>query len=205
MSTHFLGGTIDIHSGGSDLVFPHHECEIAQVEPLNQGQPFVRNWMHVAMVHHEGEKMSKSLGNLVMVRDLLKTCSADALRVYLAMHHYRETWSHDERELEQAGALATKMGQAAASQSGSGPRLDAGPQDRAFRAAMRNDLDTPQALTILSDLADEILAGEATHQDVRTAQQALANAAVVFGLRLGKAEPEERVQSGWDRHLERFT
>ena len=90
LSTKYLGNTIDIHSGGVDLCFPHHECEIAQVEPVTGVKPFVRFWMHTAMVYHEGEKMSKSLGNLVWVRELLKTYSPDALRLYLARHHYRE-------------------------------------------------------------------------------------------------------------------
>ena len=83
MAVSHLGETIDIHAGGSDLVFPHHESEIAQVEPLT-GRPFVRFWFHTAMVEHEDEKMSKSLGNLVMVRDLLEQVSPDALRLYLA-------------------------------------------------------------------------------------------------------------------------
>jgi L-cysteine:1D-myo-inositol 2-amino-2-deoxy-alpha-D-glucopyranoside ligase len=96
MATHFLGETIDLHSGGSDLIFPHHECEIAQIEPLTR-QPFVRCWLHIGMVHHEGQKMSKSLGNLVMIRDLLSGWSADALRLYMGSHHYRQVWSHRKR------------------------------------------------------------------------------------------------------------
>src|SRR5574338_1082689 len=77
-----LGEQIDIHGGGADLCFPHHECEIAQVEPVDQKEPFARYWFHVAMVRHEGEKMSKSLGNLVMIRDLLRQYSPDAIRLY---------------------------------------------------------------------------------------------------------------------------
>jgi cysteinyl-tRNA synthetase len=90
MATQLLGEAIDIHIGGSDLAFPHHECEIAQVEPVTGKIPCVHFWMHIAMVYHEGEKMSKSLGNLVMVRDLLESWSADSLRLYLGRHHYRE-------------------------------------------------------------------------------------------------------------------
>ena len=90
MSTHFLGKAIDLHGGGEDLVFPHHECEIAQAEPVTGHKPFVRVWLHTAMVEHEGAKMSKSLGNLVMVSDLLRRWPADTLRLYLGKHHYRQ-------------------------------------------------------------------------------------------------------------------
>ncbi len=102
LSTKYLGETIDIHSGGADLCFPHHECEIAQVEPVTSEQPFVRYWMHTAMVYHDGDKMSKSLGNLVWVRELLKTYSPDALRLYMGKHHYREEWRYNEAELKVA-------------------------------------------------------------------------------------------------------
>ncbi len=99
MATQFLGETIDIHSGGADLLFPHHESEIAQVEAVTTKTPFTRFWMHVAMVRFEGEKMSKSLGNLVMVRDLLDDWTPDALRLYLGSHHYREAWQFDPQKL----------------------------------------------------------------------------------------------------------
>ncbi|HET8522612.1 MAG TPA: cysteine--tRNA ligase, partial [Thermomicrobiales bacterium] len=94
MATQYLGPKIDIHGGGADLVFPHHECEIAQSEGATGQEPFARYWMHVGMVGYQGEKMSKSLGNLVLVRDALDTYSADAVRLYLFSHHYRSTWEY---------------------------------------------------------------------------------------------------------------
>ena len=106
MATKFLGETVDIHGGGLDLCFPHHECEIAQVQPVLDGDPYVRYWMHTAMVGYQGEKMSKSLGNLVMVSDLLNTYSPDALRLYLGSHHYREAWSYEEQDLQKYQELA---------------------------------------------------------------------------------------------------
>ncbi len=106
MSTKYLGQPIDIHGGGADLCFPHHECEIAQVEPVTNKPPFVRYWLHTAMVRYQDEKMSKSLGNLVMVRDLLKTYSPDVLRIYLGSHQYRETWSYSENDLAHAYKIA---------------------------------------------------------------------------------------------------
>ncbi|HNV69705.1 MAG TPA: class I tRNA ligase family protein, partial [Candidatus Ozemobacteraceae bacterium] len=152
--THFLGETIDIHSGGSDLVFPHHESEIAQTEAVTQREPFARCWLHTAMVRYEGEKMSKSLGNLVMVTDLLKTYSADSVRLYLGQHHYRTAWSYREAELVQAEQLAQKLRAAVLASGGAGPQLDASPSEHAFKLALDQDLDTPKALAVLENLAD---------------------------------------------------
>jgi len=136
MSTQILGPTIDVHSGGADLCFPHHECEIAQVEPISNNKPFVRFWMHVAMVYHGGAKMSKSLGNLVMVRDLLKTYPPDAMRLYLGGHHYRQSWSHDEGELAKAEQTAQTLREAVSAGGGGGKPVDASPDWAAFCAAL---------------------------------------------------------------------
>ena len=94
--------TVDLHGGGTDLVFPHHECEAAQSESVT-GTTFSRHWMHVGMVGLDGDKMSKSLGNLVFVGDLLKEWDPVALRLALLAHHYRSDWDWEEAELE-AGA-----------------------------------------------------------------------------------------------------
>ena len=94
MAMGHLGDRIDIHGGGADLIFPHHTCEIAQSENATGVRPFVRRWMHGAMVRMDGEKMSKSLGNLVLVHDLLQRYSADAVRVLLLSHHYRDAWEY---------------------------------------------------------------------------------------------------------------
>jgi L-cysteine:1D-myo-inositol 2-amino-2-deoxy-alpha-D-glucopyranoside ligase len=93
LAQHFLGETIDIHGGGSDLLFPHHESEIAQAECLTGQEPFARWWFHTAMVQLAGRKISKSLGNLIMVQDLLREYSPDAIRLFLAGHHYRQIWA----------------------------------------------------------------------------------------------------------------
>jgi L-cysteine:1D-myo-inositol 2-amino-2-deoxy-alpha-D-glucopyranoside ligase len=184
MSQHYLGDTIDIHGGGGDLVFPHHECEIAQSEQYTGVRPFVRFWVHIAMVRHEGEKMSKSLGNLVMARDVLETYHPDALRAYLLSHHYRTAWSYDEARLKDAAGRAERY--AAASQAnpiGDGDPLDAEPYERRFVAVMDDDLDTPAGLAFLDELAEAILAA-AGERDVAAAQGMLRRAAGVLGLRL---------------------
>jgi cysteinyl-tRNA synthetase len=208
MATRLLGNTVDLHGGGADLLFPHHESETAQAEAGTGQKPFVRFWLHTAMVRHEGEKMSKSLGNLVMVSDLLKTCSPDALRLYLADHHYREPWSYDEGELDDASRLADLLSRAAQPgtpvEPGTGGALDPAEAEAAFTAAMDQDLDSPRALVALVDLGVRILEGEDNGLDVYAAQEALRRMGGVFGLRLDAVGPEERVVQGWNLHAERF-
>jgi L-cysteine:1D-myo-inositol 2-amino-2-deoxy-alpha-D-glucopyranoside ligase len=205
MATDLLGDTIDIHSGGGDLLFPHHECEIAQVEPLNEQKPFVRFWLHVAMVYHEGEKMSKSLGNLVWVRDLLKEYSADALRIYMGMHHYRESWSHNLRELNQASALDYEIRQALAIDNGKDGELDPTYYQETFHQALDNDLDTATALETVQEMVQTIINEGNSGKDIRRAQLVLRSFGNVFGLRMDNATPDPRVVQGWDQHLARFT
>lgn len=204
MSSILLGNTVDIHGGGRDLIFPHHECEIAQSETASGQQPFVRFWMHTAMVRHEGEKMSKSLGNLVMVHDLLKTWSADALRLYLASHHYREPWSYNAEELAESERLAQRLRAAVTAIGGSGASLDPVDLKTALVDALDDDLDTSTALTMLGRLADETLEAADAGLDVRAAQEALRELSRIFGLWPDAKGPEERVVSGWERHLEHF-
>ncbi len=98
----FLGNQIDIHGGGFDLIFPHHESEIAQSESYSGKKPFVKYWMHTAMVGYQGKKMSKSLGNLIMIKNLLKKYSANEIRFMLLSHHYRKTWEFEEKEMRNA-------------------------------------------------------------------------------------------------------
>ncbi len=99
MNYDYLGQQIDIHGGGRDLIFPHHESEIAQSESYSGKKPFSKFFMHTAMVMYQGEKMSKSLGNLVMVSDLLKKYSSNEIRWVLLSHHYRTPWEFNEEEL----------------------------------------------------------------------------------------------------------
>jgi L-cysteine:1D-myo-inositol 2-amino-2-deoxy-alpha-D-glucopyranoside ligase len=137
-----LGTTIDLHGGGTDLIYPHHECEAAQSEAAT-GEPFVRHWMHQAMVQMDGEKMSKSLGNLVFVSDLLKAWDARAIRLAVLAHHYRDSWSYDEGLLP-AGAERLARWQAAGEGEAA---LDE------VRAALDDDLDTPGAVQAIDRAA----------------------------------------------------
>lgn len=205
MATNYLGDTIDIHLGGSDLLFPHHECEIAQVIPVTRENSFVRYWLHVAMVRHEGEKMSKSLGNLVMVRDLLENWSPDALRLYLGSHHYRAPWSHNVDQLEEMAALAERIPKALAAESGSGEALDPAPFADAFTQAMDHDLDSPNAVRAVEEFTARIEAAADEGRSLHSAQRALREIGRVFGLRMGAENSSPGVIEGWQAHLQRFS
>jgi L-cysteine:1D-myo-inositol 2-amino-2-deoxy-alpha-D-glucopyranoside ligase len=154
MAGETLGTPLDLHGGGTDLIFPHHECEIAQSESLEEG-PFARHWMHSAMVSYEGEKMSKSLGNLVFVSDLLKTCDARAIRLALMRHHYRAGFEWYDTDLEDGTALLHRVLAAAARPAGPDPV----PFAARVRAALDDDLDAPRAVEVLDDLASAVLSG----------------------------------------------
>ncbi len=144
LATREIGETMDLHGGGSDLVFPHHECESAQSEAAN-GKPFVRHWMHQAMVRMDGEKMSKSLGNLVFVHDLLEDYKPGAVRLGVHAHHYRDEWSWTDEIMPEAAARLARW-----EASGEG---DAGLE--AARACLDDDLDTPGALAAIDQAASE--------------------------------------------------
>jgi len=148
------GPTIDLHGGGTDLIFPHHECEIAQSESIT-GQPFVRHWLHSATVSYEGEKMSKSLGNLVFVSDLLKDHDARSIRLALMRHHYRAGFEWYDTDLEEGTALLHRL--LAATHAPGGP--DATDYAQRVRDALDDDLDAPRAVEALSDFSDAILSG----------------------------------------------
>jgi L-cysteine:1D-myo-inositol 2-amino-2-deoxy-alpha-D-glucopyranoside ligase len=139
-----LGSTVDLHGGGTDLIFPHHECERAQSEAAT-GEPFVRHWMHVGMVCKDGEKMSKSLGNLVFVDELRERWDPRAIRLAILEHHYRDTWSWDDDLMPRAAARLDRwLGAAGAG----GERGKAQPLTR---DALDDDLDTPAALAAIDD------------------------------------------------------
>lgn len=140
-----LGETIDLHGGGSDLIFPHHECERAQSEAAT-GVPFVRHWMHVAMVFMHGEKMSKSLGNLVFVDALRREWDPRAIRLAVHVHHYRIEWEWNESLMPQATERLRTW-----------TDVVSGSEDFALldevRKRLDDDLDTPGAIELIDDAA----------------------------------------------------
>ncbi len=136
-----LDTTIDLHGGGSDLIFPHHECEAAQSEAAT-GVPFVRHWMHQAMVRMDGEKMSKSLGNLVFISELRKTYDTRAIRLGIVAHHYRDSWSWND-EIMPAAATRLDAWLATVDAPSDGVALEQ------VRSRLDEDLDTPGAVAAI--------------------------------------------------------
>jgi L-cysteine:1D-myo-inositol 2-amino-2-deoxy-alpha-D-glucopyranoside ligase len=139
-----LGTTIDLHGGGADLIFPHHECEAAQSEAAT-GEPFVRHWMHQAMVRMHGEKMSKSLGNLVFVSDLRQAWDPMAIRLAIVAHHYRDSWEWDDDLMPEA---AERLAAWRAAGEGDGALDD-------VRSCLDADLDTPGAVAAVDRAAKD--------------------------------------------------
>ncbi len=178
MSIHYLGPQLDIHGGGADLAFPHHTCEIAQSEHFTGKAPFARFWMHTGMVHQDGEKMSKSLGNLTLVSNLLEKYSADAIRVTLLNHLYRCPWECFPDDLQVATEIVGQFQQVRKLVGEHTEGQDTVLSGR-FHAAMKNDLNTPEALLLLHQAAETTLA----NHDLNTGAEVLRLASVL-GLRL---------------------
>jgi cysteinyl-tRNA synthetase len=159
MSCEQLGPQIDIHGGGSDLRFPHHENEIAQAECASGMAPFCGYWMHNGMLQLDGVKMSKSLGNLVLARNLMKEFEPDHLRLYLLSHHYRVDADYRTTAMP---ALAPRYGRlktAATAEAGPGSSDGGDALRRAWTGAMDDDFDAPLALDAMDEAAERVLAG----------------------------------------------
>ena len=151
MAMRYLGPQIDIHGGGRDLIFSHHESERAQSESLTGKKPFARAWVHTGMVRYEGRKMSKSLGNLVKVSHALRRAPAAAVRLYLVSHRHARDWNFEWGGLARAARFVERMRKLLADDARSGDRK-AAPGRRLmaeFNAALADDLDTPRALRAL--------------------------------------------------------
>lgn len=138
MIAQYLGNQIDIHGGGHDLVYPHHESEIAQSESYTNSSPFVKYWMHIGMVNFLGEKMSKSLGNLILIKDLLKKYTPNAIRWMLLSRNYRSPWEYNGDELKIA---QQKVDNLKLSQNGK--------VETEFIKSMEDDFNTPASLNII--------------------------------------------------------
>ena len=141
-----LGSTIHLHGGGTDLIYPHHECERAQSEAAT-GEPFVRHWMHTALISKDGEKMSKSLGNLVFIDALRKEWDPAAIRVAIIGHRYRVEWEWDTELMPRSQARLEQWRSAAGSGGGDGDVL------AQVRERLDDDLDTPGAFVVIDDAA----------------------------------------------------
>jgi cysteinyl-tRNA synthetase len=156
----YLGSSYDIHVGGVELVFPHHEAEIAQGEALSGKRPFVRYWVHTGMLNVNGTKMSKSLGNVLRIRDALASYTPEELRFVFANTNYRRTASYSRSQLLQARSKLRAMREAVRRLGACSSKRGAGKHDMrllkelsrteaGFISAMEDDFDTPRALKAL--------------------------------------------------------
>ncbi len=186
MSLKYLGNSLDIHGGGQDLIFPHHENEIAQSEAFTDVVPFVKYWMHNGLLQLEQDKMSKSVGNLVTVREMLKKSSADAFRLFAMNSHYRNPLNYSDEGLSAMERAVERLRRALQieDEEGNGETLDAETYRQRFIEAMDDDFNTPQALAVLFDLARRINGAKEQGLLVGQAQEMLRELAGVLGLQL---------------------
>ena len=191
MSLRYLGETLDIHGGGQDLIFPHHENEIAQTEAYTGVKPFVNFWLHHGLLRLGEEKMSKSLGNLVTIKEVLAEYSADALRLFVLGSHYRSPLTYSDEALAAAHRGATRLRTASQVESTSDQALsslDLAPFRARFTEAMDDDLNTAQAVAALFELATEINRGADEERNVDDGVALLKELTGVLGLTLTESK-----------------
>ena len=196
MAVHYLGGHLDIHGGGQDLVFPHHENEIAQSEAFTGEKPFADHWVHNGLLQIDDGKMSKSFGKMVTVREALSEFSADAIRLFFLSSHYHSPLTYSGENIEGQQRAAERIRSALEAED-SGIRgtnaVNPDPFRERFITAMNDDLNTPQALAALFELTREINRGHDENKQIRSAQESLRELTGVLGLRL-YAEEKGSVQ-----------
>ncbi len=192
MSKECLGEHFDIHGGGSDLQFPHHENEIAQSEAANQCQ-FVNYWVHTGMVQVEKEKMSKSLGNFFTIRDVLKLYRPESVRFFLLSSHYRSQLNYSEENLNSADASLERLYSSLRDTQPQNGQLIARYNER-FEAVMNDDFNTPEAIALLFEITRELnKAKKDQSEQVNDLAFSLTHLAAVLGLL--QQEPSAFLQS----------
>ena len=196
MSMSYLGSTLDIHGGGQDLVFPHHENEKAQSEAFTGQVPFVRHWVHNGLLNMGDDKMSKSLGNNVSLNQALNRHGADALRIFFLSSHYRSPLTFSEEGVSGTGRAAERLANALREDTRDGTgNLDPAPFKERFLGAMDSDLNTPQALASMFDLAREINRSKEAGAGVLEAQGVLRELGGVLGLTFDTRQDNQAVGS----------
>ena len=188
MPLNYLGEMIDIHGGGQDLIFPHHENEIAQSESFTGKKPFVKYWLHNGLLQFGEDKMSKSLGNLITIKEALEKYSADAVRLFILSSHYRSPLTYSEEALEAAKGGVVRLLKVISRDEPTGSKgkaLDAVPYYNKFIEVMDDDFNTPQAIATLFDLAREINQAADSGLGFQDAKEVLLSLArEVLGLKL---------------------
>ena len=189
MACELLGESFDIHGGGADLQFPHHENEIAQSEGAF-GKPLARYWMHNGFVTRDNEKMSKSLGNFFTIEDILARFDAETTRFFIVRSHYRSALNYSDAHLDDARSALKRLYTALQLVAPADLAIDwADPYAARFKTAMDEDFGTPEAVAVLFDLASEVN---------RTRSTQLAGLLKALGGTLGllQADPQQFLQTG---------
>ena len=189
MGCEMLGESFDIHGGGADLQFPHHENEIAQSEGAT-GKPFATTWMHNGFINVDNEKMSKSLGNFFTIRDVLKEYDAETVRFFVVRSHYRSPLNYSDVHLNDARGALKRLYTALSLVAPAEVAIDwSHPAAARFKAAMDEDFGTPEAVAVLFDLAGEVNRGKSP---------ALAGLLKALGAQLGllQDDPQAFLQAG---------
>ena len=186
MSMRYLEEGVDIHGGGADLIFPHHENEIAQSESYSQTKPFARFWLHNGLLSINEDKMSKSIGNVITVGEALDRFSPPALRLFFLSSHYRNPLVYSDQNITAQERAIERLRNAANSdgRSTDGAALDPSEYEQTFIEAMDDDLNTPRALAAIFDLSREINRASEQGRDVVDAQQTLRKLVGVLGIDL---------------------
>jgi cysteinyl-tRNA synthetase len=206
MARRHLGNRIDIHGGGADLIFPHHENEIAQSEAFADARPFSRYWMHNALLQLGGEKMSKSIGNLVNISEIVERGLQDAFRFYVLQTHYRHPLTYSDEGLDAArrGLDRLRSAMRDSQESQETPSHDVSAAIESARAqfftAMDDDFNTPVAVSVLFDLARQV--NQSSGADKWALQQAMLELAGILGLRINPVEMDEETPGDAGQYID---
>ena len=196
MAMTYLGATLDIHGGGQDLIFPHHENEIAQSEASTGEVPFSRYWVHNGLLQLGEDKMSKSLGNLVSVEEALENYTPDAIRLYFLSSHYRSPLSYSSEGCDAMERSADRLRHALrAEPESSGESMDPSAFQEQFLAGMDDDLNTPKALAAMFDLSREMNRQRDDGRSIAAAQDCLRHLGAILGLTFQEREASLNVNT----------
>ena len=201
MSMTYLGATLDIHGGGQDLIFPHHENEIAQSEAATGEAPFSRYWVHNGLLQLGEDKMSKSLGNLVSVEEALENYTPDAIRLYFLSSHYRSPLSYSDEGCDAMERSADRLRHALRTEpvavfaSDDAESMDPSPFQEQFLDGMDDDLNTPKALAAMFDLTREMNRQWNDGRSIAAAQDCLRHLGSILGLTFAERESAAKIDA----------
>ena len=187
MAIKYLGESIDIHGGGVDLVFPHHENEIAQSESFTKIKPFAKVWIHNGTLQYGSDKMSKSIGNIFSINQALQKYPPESLRMFFLTSHYRSPLVFDEESIIAQSKAITRLHSASEAISGDTNPLPSEEYKRKFIDVMDEDFNTPKALAVIFDLARDINRESVKGRDVSEAQKLLNELTQVLGLNINQS------------------